>query len=110
MPIKEQGYKGIRTLIEARLTQYRRQHEEEVEKALGYKSQYEELVSLVEQMAEEGAPQSEIDRFTKLAQEKAELNQKHYVAAKDLENRIIINEELLKAEIDREGGDRDGGE
>src|SRR5690606_20461643 len=108
MPKRARSYKGVLTLIEARLTQYRRQDEEEVEKALGYKSQYEELVSLVEQMTEEGAPQSEIDRLIKLAQEKAELNQKHYSAARDLENRIIINEELLKAEIDREGGDRDG--
>ena len=108
MPKEARGYKGARTLIEARLTQYRRQHEEEVEKALGYKSQYEELVSLVEQLAEEGAPQAEINRLIKLAKEKAELNQKHYSAARDLENRIIVNEELLKAEIDREGGGSDG--
>jgi len=59
-------------------------------------------------MTEEGAPQSEIDRLTKLAQEKAALNQKHYSAARDLENRITVNEELLKAEIDQEGGDSDG--
>lgn len=108
MPKEARGYKGARTLIEARLIQYRIQHKQEVEQALAYKSQYDELIRHMEELKENGASQDEIDRVEKLALEKAELNQKHYSAARDLENRITINEELLKAEIDQEGGDSDG--